>query len=282
MTRLVRSILLSAFSVLALAGAPFPETTRAAPPEACASVAERNAQSAGRARTERARRQRARRARRARYRRLVRSWHRRASRDDVRAWRAQDPRPLVLRPVGRGEQYELLPDAEGRFGAADLARVEEALRHRDGRSHAIHPRLVELVYRAAREFAAPYVTVVSGYRPDRSSSRHTQGRAIDIVLPGISDRRLSRYLFRQGFVGVGIYTGSGFVHLDVRARSYFWIDRSAPGQPQRLRRILPARAARNDADARARGEEVVADLENTGETPEDAPSAEDVVAEPGG
>ena len=31
-----------------------------------------------------------------------------------------------------------------------------------------------------------------------------------------------------GFVGVGVYPVSGFVHLDVRERSYFWVDTSGP------------------------------------------------------
>lgn len=258
-----------------LVGAALPPvSSRAAPPEG--DAIERNAQSR-RSRTQRTRRSN----RMARYRRMVRNWHRRPDRADVRAWRQMDPPPLVLRPAGRSESYELLPaSSEGGFDDEDLGKMEAACRHRSGGSQAIHPRIVDLVYRAAREFDAPYVTVVSGYRPDRGTSRHSQGRAIDIVLPGVSDRRLARFFFKQGFVGVGIYTRSGFVHVDVRARSYFWIDRSAPGQPQRVRRILPALSERQDALARRRGEQPVHDLAaSSDEAGEEAPEA---VIEEGG
>jgi len=142
----------------------------------------------------------------------------------------------------------------------ELALAREALAYRkDGSSAPIHPRLLELVYRAVLHFEAPYVHVISGYRPTRRTSRHAQGRAIDLVLPGVSDRRLARFLSEQGFVGVGIYPKSGFVHLDVRAQSYFWIDRSAPGRRQRLRRILVDHGHRMDVAARRRGEERVPD-----------------------
>jgi hypothetical protein len=259
-----------ALAILLAAAMPLP-ASRAAPPDGAERV-ERNAQSARRARAARARR-----ARMARYRRMVRNWHRRAPRDAVRDWRAIDPPPLVLRPAGRSERYELTPESEeGGFGAEDLAKMKQACRHRDGGSEEIHPRIVDLVYRAAREFDSPWVTVVSGYRPDRATSRHTQGRAIDIALPGISDRRLARFLMKQGFVGVGLYTGSGFVHVDVRARSYFWIDRSPPGSPQRVRRILPRLSERYDREARGRGEEAVPDLADTTDAAEEAPAPADV------
>ena len=270
-----RLFLVMAF--LLAAAAPLP-SSRAAPPDGVdVERVDRSAQSARRARVARARR-----ARMARYRRMVRNWHRRAPRDAVREWRAIDPPPLVLRPAGRSDRYELTPASdEGGFDAEDLAKMKEACRHRDGAAEEIHPRVVELVYRAVREFNSPWVTVVSGYRPDRATSRHTQGRAVDIALPGIPDRRLARFLMKQGFVGVGLYTGSGFVHVDVRARSYFWIDRSPPGRPQRVRRILPRLSERYDRDARRRGEEAVADLADTSEGAEEAPAPAEVGGDDG-
>ncbi len=214
-------------------------------------------------------------------------WHRRAPRSAVRAWASGEPPPLVLRPVGRADRPALTPSSiDGGFDADDLALAEEALRHREGGSAPVHPRLVELVYRAVRHFDAPWVHVVSGYRPDSATSRHTQGRAVDMVLPGVSDRRLARFLQRQGFVSVGIYTRSGFVHLDVRARSYFWVDRSWPGEPQRTRSILREAAQRHDRQARRRGEEPVPDLEVAagdagGDASERAPALDDSVEEDG-
>ncbi len=196
-------------------------------------------------------------------RRQIQSWHRAASREEVRAWSRRDPPPLVLRPLHLAERFVLLPDARGRFDAEALARAEEALAYRvDDARHPIHPRLLELVYRAVRRFRAPYVWVISGYRDGNPRSRHAAGRAMDIVLPGVSSQRLAAYLRPMGFVGVGIYPTSGFVHLDVRARSYFWSDASGPGQARRERRILASLGPRLDRVARARGEEPVADVED--------------------
>lgn len=199
-------------------------------------------------------------------RRQIQRWHRRATAAQVRTWSRLAPPPLVFLPLGGAPRVTLVPDGdEGGFDADDLALAQQALATRDGVTREIHPRLVELVYRAVRQFRAPYVHVVSGYRDGRASSRHAQGRALDFVLPGVSDRRLAAWLRPQGFVGVGIYPTSGFVHLDVRARSYFWSDASGPGQRNRERRMLASASSRYDAAARRRGIEPTPDLEVSGE-----------------
>ncbi len=186
--------------------------------------------------------------------------HARAPRAAVAAWLANDPPPLVLRPV-RGEPRTLIPSgADGAFDEAALALAASALSHHDdGTEHPIEPRLVALVYAACRRFRAPWVHVISGYRPGSATSRHAHGRAIDLVLPGVSDRRLAAWARRQGFVGVGIYPVSGFVHLDVRERSYFWTDSSGPSEANRERPILRREWSRADRDARRRGVEPTSD-----------------------
>lgn len=207
--------------------------------------------------------QRRRRGVRPGYRRMRARWHARASAAERREWHRADPRPLELRPVVSGGRFVLRPvDEEGRFDAPEpLAIAREAFAYRgDGSTTDVHPRLLALVYRAVLRFEVPYVHVVSGYRPTRATSRHSQGRAIDLVLPGVSDRGLAAYLRRQGFVGVGLYPLSGFVHLDVRAQSYFWVDRSPPGGRQRRRRILPELGWKMDAEARRRGAVPVPDV----------------------
>ena len=75
--------------------------------------------------------------------------------------------------------------------------------------------------------------VISGHRDDRhesATSPHWQGRAADIIVPGISSRRVWEYVQTYGRVGVGRYPVSGFVHVDVRNASFFWEDVSGPGQ----------------------------------------------------
>ena len=197
----------------------------------------------------------------AAYRRRRSLWHKRAPRRFVRAWAALEPPPLVLRSVSSTERHTLSPDTQGSFGEEALERARGAFAWRRDRStRSIHPRLVELIYRAALQFDAPYVWVVSGFRGRRPTSRHYQGRAADIALPGVRDRRLAHFLRRQGFVGVGVYPVSGFVHVDVRAQSFFWTDHSGPGQAQRNRPTAFGAARRFDRAARQRGEVPVPDL----------------------
>lgn len=214
------------------------------------------------------------------YQRMRARWHRRAPAGEVRAWRALEPPPLVLRPIGQKKDFALRPVEEELFGedACSVAR-EAFVSKRDGTTRDIHPRLLTLVYRAARRFQAPYVHVISGFRDTRSTSRHAQGRAIDFVLPGVPDRKLAAYLRTQGFVGVGIYPNSGFVHLDVRSRSYFWVDRSGPGEPSKVRTILPKLVAKVDAEAARRGETPTPELDGTGEEENlPASTAEEIAA----
>jgi len=210
------------------------------------------------------------------YIRMRQRWHRAPSAAERRAWLAQPRPPLVLRPVGGGDRVSLVPDENGAFDTATLALAKDAFRDRhDGLSADVHPRLLELCYRAVRQFRAPYVYLVSGYRTTRSTSRHNQGRAMDIVLPGVTDERLAAFLRQQGYVGVGTYPTSGFTHLDVRARSYYWVDRSGPDQATQTMAVRANEISRNDSGARRRGELQVADLvPSAAEGDEGRPSVE--------
>jgi len=165
--------------------------------------------------------------------------------------------PLVLSRVLNGsDPVTLAPQREdGGFSDEDLERASRAFCPKEAKKvHAISPRLLDLVYRAMRHFEAPLVHIVSGYRPDRAGSRHTQGRAVDFVLPGVTNEQLADYVRTFGFVGVGIYPKSGFVHLDVRDASYYWVDNSLPDERSRSTPILGNLAAASDRAAAARGE----------------------------
>jgi uncharacterized protein YcbK (DUF882 family) len=173
----------------------------------------------------------------------------------VSAGQQQRP-PLVLVPVNGGSTEVLVPQRDdGGFSAEDLRRAAVVFsRQSPGKVHPLAPRLLDLVYRSMRHFEARVVHVVSGFRRDRAGSRHTQGRAVDMTIEGVENDRLAAYVRDFGFVGVGFYPKSGFVHLDVRDASYFWVDDSAPGCTNHLVPTREDQARKADADARARGE----------------------------
>jgi len=166
-----------------------------------------------------------------------------------------EPRALILHPVGKATTpYVLLPGSnEGGFNEAQIAVASQALGSWTGGPSA-SPRLLDLIYNAAKHFGVFHVHLVSGVRRDRGASRHSHGLAADIVLPSIEDEELAAYFRLQGFVGVGVYTRAGFVHIDVRDRSYFWIDRSPPGRRYKIQAVRMDEAKAADHAAVARGQ----------------------------
>ncbi len=190
----------------------------------------------------------------------VRTWHaadadRTAPVDD--SGRAK----LALYVLNTGERAELAAlAAGGGFSPRDLDRAAHVLREpASGNEHPIEPRLLDAIYRIQLHFNAQEIRVISGYRTPHAiasahSSNHGRGRAMDIVVPGVSDRDVATFARGMGFMGVGVYPTSGFVHVDVRDRSYFWVDSSGPGRRNRERGILGDVAARADREALARGE----------------------------
>lgn len=186
-----------------------------------------------------------------------------------RAWHTPTPgktapldgsgRPmLTLQALNMPDHVTIAASTDhGGFSAEDLDRAAHVLRDpRTGDEHPIDRRLLDVVYRVATHFGAPEVRIISGYRTPRNGtpSNHGKGRAIDLVIPGTKDEDVAKFAREQGFAGVGVYPTSGFIHLDVRERSYFWVDYSGPGKRNRTRGILGDLAAKSDARALARGE----------------------------
>ena len=150
--------------------------------------------------------------------------------------------PLTLVNVNAPGQPRLtlrLYDRRGRFVAGALRRVARFLRcHRTGRRHPIAARLLVEAYRVARRFGGRPLLVYSAFRHRRvarlKGSFHTRGRAMDFRIEGVSNRQIRDFLLASRRpIGVGYYTGSPFVHLDVRDRPAFWVDFSGPGEPSR-------------------------------------------------
>lgn len=182
-------------------------------------------------------------------------WH---APSDKPAPRDARGRPMLsLVTINRGESLAVpATGAAGGFASADLDRVAHLLRAMSGDEHPIDPRALALVYRIQTHFGVPEIRVVSGYRVPRPGSRsnHGKGRAFDLVVPGVADEEVARFARDMGFVGVGVYPTSQFVHVDVRPRSYFWVDYSGPRMKNRERGILADLAAKSDAAAAARGD----------------------------
>lgn len=168
---------------------------------------------------------------------------------------------LTLASLNTRDRVTLAASSDrGGFSAEDLDRAAHVLRDpRTGNEHPVDPRVLDLVYRVAVHFGAHEIRVISGYRTPRGgrASNHGKGRAIDLVVPGAKDEEVARFAREQGFVGVGVYPVSGFVHVDVRERSYFWVDSSGPGKRSRRRGVLADLASKSDARAVARGEPAI-------------------------
>ncbi len=168
---------------------------------------------------------------------------------------------LVLRSINRNDKVELVAATDaGGFSARDLDRAAYALRAMSGDEHPIEPRTLNIIYRIQAHFQAAEIRIVSGYRVPKanSHSNHGKGRAIDFIVPGTPDADVARFAREIGFVGVGIYPTSQFIHVDVRPRSYFWIDSSGPGKRNRERGILADLAIASDKRATERGERGIA------------------------
>jgi uncharacterized protein YcbK (DUF882 family) len=189
------------------------------------------------------------------YRLAVQSWHRAVTtpaRTD-----AQGRPYLTLEILNTNERLELEPQSDkGQFSALELDKLAHALRDtRRGNEHPIDPALADLVYDLQRHFQANALRIISGYRTPSGSghSNHGRGRAIDLIVPGVADEDVAKYARAKGFTGVGVYPNSGFVHVDVRPASYYWIDNSGPGQKNCEKSTLGPQARANDALALARG-----------------------------
>jgi uncharacterized protein YcbK (DUF882 family) len=169
-------------------------------------------------------------------------------------------RPMLgLRSINRGDLLTIESTGDGGFMSVDLDRAAHFLRAMSGDEHPVDSRTLSLVYRIQRHFAVPEIRIVSGYRTPKpgSHSNHGRGRAIDLVVPGTPDAEVARFVRQVGFVGVGVYPRSQFVHVDIRPRSYFWIDDSGPHKRSREHGILGDLAASSDAEALSRHQAVV-------------------------
>lgn len=145
-------------------------------------------------------------------------------------------RELSFYNTHTGESAAVAYCRSGCLVPASLEKIDHILRdHRTGETKEIDVRLLDLLTRLSTVVAAdgPF-HVISGYRSVKTneslrkrgggvaaSSLHLVGQAIDIRLPGLELKKLYRAAVGLRGGGVGLYTASDFVHVDVgRVRTW--------------------------------------------------------------
>jgi uncharacterized protein YcbK (DUF882 family) len=159
--------------------------------------------------------------------------------------------PLKVTCANSGESASLrFYDSDGSLAPSAVEAFSRVSADFNGYA-PLKPRLVQLVAKAAYHFHSSSLVIVSGFRQKRGGKvdHHTAGEALDFKLPGVDYRKLAAYLRSYPLVGVGVYTNprTQYVHLDVRDRSYHWIDASPPGVTWREALLADPSQATRDA-----------------------------------
>jgi uncharacterized protein YcbK (DUF882 family) len=152
---------------------------------------------------------------------------------------------IHLRNLYRQEELKVnIFNRDGSYNTDVLKQLSHLLRcKRTDTERPIEPRLFAVLSHVHDHFGGRRIEITSGYRNQRkTTSNHFKGSATDIMIEGVRPKVLRSFIesLDAGFMGVGIYPESGFVHVDIRPPpSYRWIDysRSDPNDPNR--RPLP-------------------------------------------
>jgi uncharacterized protein YcbK (DUF882 family) len=164
---------------------------------------------------------------------------------------AKDLHPLNVECANTGAKAAIrLYDADGTVDAGAVGAFSRVAADANG-EFPLSDRLVQLAVKAAHHFGSSSLVVVSGYRKPRTKTRdhHAKGEALDFRLPGVDYRQLAGYLRSLPRVGVGVYTDprTHYVHLDVRDRSFHWLDASPPGVTWREAALPDSKQSARDA-----------------------------------
>lgn len=121
----------------------------------------------------------------------------------------------------------------GNVKLAESFTLKEMQSHDGADEVLVDPQLVIYLQKIHDHFGKA-VKINSGYRSPAhnakvggvSNSYHTQGMAADIVVSGVSVKRVAQYAEAIGILGIGWYEGQKFTHIDTRTAKYFWKDKS--------------------------------------------------------
>jgi uncharacterized protein YcbK (DUF882 family) len=130
----------------------------------------------------------------------------------------------------------------------EFIRVAASSKEADPAKEPLDTRLVKLAFRASYHFKGNKIAIISATRRN-TRGQHAHGHALDFQIEGISAWALSQYLHTYPRAGVGWYTHprTQYCHLDVRERSYHWIDASPPGVTWREKLMWDPTQEKRDA-----------------------------------
>jgi uncharacterized protein YcbK (DUF882 family) len=149
---------------------------------------------------------------------------------------AMAPRDLSMRNLHTAERIQVRYFEDGHYLPAALKQLNHLLRdHRSGEAASIDKLLFDQLHTvAATAQCVPHFEIISGFRSLATNEKlreksdgvakqslHTQGRAIDVRIPGVSCGRVREFAVGLRLGGVGYYASSNFVHLDTgRVRTW--------------------------------------------------------------
>jgi uncharacterized protein YcbK (DUF882 family) len=154
----------------------------------------------------------------------------------ARAVAERTERRLAFHSIHTGENLDVVYRIGDDCIPESLVRINRVLRdHRDNQVYPIDANLLDLLYHLSVIVQTDAVFhVISGFRSSMTNavlaaqsegvakhSLHTEGKAIDIRLPGLALADLHRAAVSLKLGGVGYYSRSDFVHVDV-GRVRYW------------------------------------------------------------
>ncbi len=145
-------------------------------------------------------------------------------------------RSLAFNHIHTGEKLKLTYWVDGEYIDASMAEINHLLRDfRTGEGFAMDPQLIDLLHKVQLATGNRHAfEIISGFRSPKTNealrskssgvakkSLHMLGQAIDVRLPGTDLKHLHKASVAAKSGGVGLYTGSNFVHLDT-GRVRYW------------------------------------------------------------
>ena len=139
-------------------------------------------------------------------------------------------RMLSLYNTHTRESLDVCYYAQGQYSFKSLTKIDHILRdHRTEEVRHINKELLNLLHSISMTLDQPVrFHIVSGYRSPETNailrkrskhvakhSLHMQGEAVDIRIPGYDTRWLRNVCMKLQAGGVGYYSRSDFVHVDI-------------------------------------------------------------------